>query len=77
MYLSLEIWKKCQFSSLKFENFKTPTIRKYWSDQANEGRIVGCVRARYVNPTPADLGGVTSILYELEHRYKYSFLGFF
>ena len=31
-------------------------------------------RARDVSPTPADLGGVTSILYELEHRYKYSFL---
>ena len=36
--------------------------------------IVGRVRARYVNPTPADLGGVTSFLYELEHRYKHSFL---
>jgi hypothetical protein len=34
------------------------------------------VRARDVNPTPADLGGVTSVLYELEHRYKYSFLAF-
>ena len=33
------------------------------------------MRARYVNPTPAGLGGVTSILYELDHRYKYSFLG--
>ena len=32
------------------------------------------MRARDVNPTPADLGGVTSVLYELEHRYKYSFL---
>ena len=27
--------------------------------------IVGCVRVRYVNPTPADLGGVTSFPYEL------------
>ena len=32
------------------------------------------MRTPDVNPTPADLGGVTSLLYELEHRYKYSFL---
>ena len=36
--------------------------------------IVRRMRAHHVNPTPADLGGVTSFLYELEHRYKYSFL---
>ena len=36
--------------------------------------IVGPVRAREVNPTPADLGGVTSFLYELEYRYEGSFL---
>ena len=38
--------------------------------------IVGRVRARYVNPTPADLGGVTSFLYELEHSAKPSLPGF-
>ena len=32
--------------------------------------MVGHVRARYVNPTPADLGGVMSFLYELEHSAK-------
>jgi hypothetical protein len=32
--------------------------------------VVGIVRARDVNPTPADLGGVTSVLYELEHCCK-------
>ena len=29
--------------------------------------VVGIVRAGDVYPTPADLGGVTSVLYELEH----------
>jgi hypothetical protein len=33
------------------------------------------VRARDVNPTPADLGGVTSFLYELEHCAKPSLPG--
>ena len=37
--------------------------------------IVGRMRARYVNPTPADLGGVTSFLYELEHSAKPSLPG--
>ena len=41
---------------------------------SNERTFTGLVRARHVNPTPADLGGVTSFLYELEHRYKHSFL---
>ena len=48
---------------------------KNFVHQGIDRLIVGCMRARYVNPTPADLGGVTSVLYELEHRYKYSFLG--
>ena len=34
------------------------------------------MRARDVNPTPADLGGVTSFLYELDHRYEGSFLDY-
>ena len=43
-------------------------------EKPNKRTFTGLVRARHVIPTPADLGGVTSILYELEHRYKYSFL---
>ena len=30
--------------------------------------VVGIVCAGDVNPTPGDLGGVTSVLYELEHH---------
>ena len=33
------------------------------------------VRASDVNPTAADLGGVTSVLYELEHSCKPSLPG--
>ena len=33
------------------------------------------VRARDVGPTPADLGGVMSVLYELEHSRKPSLPG--
>ena len=40
----------------------------------NERTFTGLVGARHVNHTPADLGGVTSFLYELEHCHKYSFL---
>ena len=35
-----------------------------------DGKFTGLVRTRHVNPTPADLGGVTSFLYELEHSAK-------
>ena len=49
-------------------------IRKKGCTANNERTFTGLVRARHVNPTPADLGGLTSFLYELEQRYKHSSL---
>ena len=41
----------------------------------NERTFVAPERARHVNHTPADLGGVTSFLYELDASYERSFVG--
>ena len=40
----------------------------------NQQTFTGLVQARHVSPTPADLGGVTSFLYELELSCKCSFI---
>ena len=41
----------------------------------NERTFVAPERARHVNHTPADLGGLTSFLYELDASYERSFVG--
>ena len=55
------------FSSMKQENY-------IFIHKTKEGTFAGIVRVRDVSPTPADLGGVMSVLYELEHTCKRSFL---
>ena len=62
----------------KIANFQyklgSTAILFYKQGFKNKRLPISCTRVRHVSPTPADLGGVTSFLYELEPRYKLSSL---
>ena len=64
------------FHDFSFSPIPIIIFRKSPGKNLNERMLTGLVRARHVSPTPADLGGVTSFLYELELSCKHSFIAY-